>query len=154
MTRIMWIVSLIALAIGSVSAQSGSVRALARGGFSFIGNDGEALGTVSGTVQLGKNASADLMFVLKDAGGSMEQIPGEAIVFLLGVERSKVSGNRLTVWGPGTFQGEKTEIELTIVDATRKTAKDQVRIRVLRGKRVAFDHTASLDASAIQIIRR
>ena len=153
MARITFVVPLLALAIGSVSAQSGSLKASARGGFNYLGNDGEAVGSVSGEIQLGKKPTADFMIVLKDPGGATTDGQGEAIIFLKGVRQSKVTGSKVMVIGPGTFQGVPCEIEITIIDAKRRNEKDQIRVRVLRSSTGPFDHTAKLPATAITIGR-
>jgi hypothetical protein len=154
MARLNWIVLLLALAAVSVSALGGSIRAIARGGFSYFGNDGEATGTISGEIRLGKTSSSDLMFVLKDLGGVTDDGQQEAIIFLNEISRSSLIGNKLVVTGTGTFQGEPRQVEITLIDAKKRTERDQVRIRVIRGSHIEFDHSAKLDASAITISKQ
>jgi hypothetical protein len=154
MARITWIVLLLALAIVSGAAQTGSVKVSARGGFQLIGTDGEAAGSISGEIRLSANSAADIMFVLKDVGGATVDGQSEAIIFLKSIDHSKVVGNKMVLSGLGTFQGEQRTVEITIIDAQKRTDKDQIRVRVLRAGHVDFDRSARLDSSAIVITRQ
>jgi hypothetical protein len=154
MARFASIVLLLVLAIVSGYAQKGDVRAIARGGYRFIGADGEATGAISGEIRLGSNAKAEMMFVIKDVGGATRDGQSEAIIFLNGIARSSVSGNKIVVMGVGTFQGERRDVEVTLVDAKSKNERDQIRIRVLRAGHVEFDESAKLDSNSITITRQ
>jgi hypothetical protein len=154
MARFASIVLLLVLAIVCSYAQTGDVKAIARGGYKFIGADGEATGAISGEIRLGVHPTAELMFVIKDVGGATRDGQNEAIIFLNGIERSSVIGNKMVVMGVGTFQGEKRSVEVTLVDAKNRFDKDQIRIRVLNGGRVEFDQTAKLDSGSISITRQ
>lgn len=154
MARFTWTVLLFALAIVCSSAQTGSFKAVARGGFQYIGNDSEATGAISGEVRTGKNSFADFMFVLKDNGGATTDGQGEAIVFLKSVKRSVLSGNRLVVAGAGTYQGATHDIEVTFVDGRRRSETDQVRVRVVQNGHVLFDQSVKLAFDAVTISRQ
>ncbi|MBC8063773.1 MAG: hypothetical protein H7Y17_03015 [Chlorobia bacterium] len=154
MARFTGTVLLLVLAIVCCSAQTGSFKAIARGGFQYLGNDGEATGAISGEIRSGKNSFADFMFVLKDPGGATRDGQGEAVVFLKSVSRSVLTGNRLVVTGRGTFQGATQEIEVTFIDGLRRSEIDQVRVRVLRSGQVLFDQSARLAFDAVTISRQ
>ncbi len=154
MARTLWIVLLLVLAISLVIAQTGSVSAVARGGFQYFGNDGEAAGSISGRIRLGTNSSADMMFILKDPGGISADGSGEAVIFLKTVEKSKVTGNKMVVTGMGFFQGEQGDVEITLIDSINPKVKDQIRVRFLRAGHALFDHSAKLDRQAITITRQ
>lgn len=154
MARIAWIVLLLAVAIVSSSAQTGSIRAIARGGYKTVGTEGEAAGSITGEIRLGANAIAEMMFVLKDIGGATVDGQNEAIIYLKGIERSKLSGNKLVVVGTGFYQGEQRDVEITLVDSKKSTVKDEFRVRVLRAGRVEFDRSAKLPSDAVSITRQ
>ena len=153
MARISWVVLLFVLAVVTSSAQTESVRAMARGGFQHYGFEGEATGSVSGEIVLGKKPSAELMIVLKDASGVTQDAQHEAIIFLKSISKSKLSGNILTVVGKGTFQGEDRDIEITMTDAMRKGEKDKLDVKVIRFGRAEFQYSANLDANSIKVSR-
>lgn len=153
MARKVSIVLLFALATVLGFAQSGSVTASVRGGFDFLGNDGKGSGTIVGEIKLGSKPTADIMFVVKDTGGATREGLEEAIVFLKSVVKHTLKGNVLTVVGQGTYQGDARTVELTITDSHKANVRDTVRIRVLKGSYVEYDHSASLDAKAITVTK-
>ncbi len=153
MARFSGVVLLLALAVWTIGAQLGPVKATARGGFKYTGFEVEAAGSISGEIDLGVKGTTDLMIVLKDVGGITFEGQNEAIVFLKSVDRSKLSGNTLWVAGKGTFQGEVRQIEVTLTDATARNEKDAFHVRVIRNGRVEFEHSAKLDPKAISIVR-
>jgi hypothetical protein len=153
MARTSLIVLLLVLAVVTSSAQSGSVKAIARGGYGYIGFEGEASGSISGEINLAAKGSAELMLVLKDVGGVTLDAQNEAIIFLKSVSRSTLMGNSLTVVGKGTFQGEEREVEVTLTDAKGKNEKDALKVRVLHNGRVEFEHSAKFAANIITITR-
>jgi hypothetical protein len=154
MARIALIVLLLVVAIVSSSAQSGSIKAVARGGYKTIGTEGEATGSISGEIRLGAGAMAEIMFVLKDVGGATNDGQNEAIIHLKGIERSKMSGNKLVVTGMGFFQGEQRDVEITLVDSKKSNVSDEIRVRVLRAGRVEFDRSAKVPSNSISITRQ
>lgn len=153
MARFSWVVLLLALAVWTIAAQSGSVKATARGGFKYTGFEVEATGSISGEIDLSAKGTTELMIVLKDVGGITFEGQNEAIVFLKSVDRSKLSVNTLWVAGKGTFQGEARQIEVTLTDATARNGKDAFQVRVIRNGRVEFEHSAKLDPRTISIVR-
>lgn len=153
MARVSWVVLLFVLAVAISSAQSETVRAIARGGYQYIGFEGKASGSIAGEIVLGNKPSAELMLVLKDIGGITADAQNEAIIFLKSVSKSNLLGNVLTVSGKGTFQGDEREIEFTLTDAKRKGEKDLLIVKVFRYGRVEFQHAAKLDSSSIKISR-
>lgn len=155
MARATLIVPLIAVAVTSGFAQSGSLSASARGGYSFVGSDGQGAGSISGNIRIsGALRKADIMFVLKDVGGATLDGQSEVIVFLSSISKSIFVGNKLVVTGTGTFQGESREVEMTFVDSKSPKTADQIRIRVIRSGWVEFDHSAKLDSSTIKIVNQ
>lgn len=117
-----------------------------------MGADGDGAGSISGEIRIaGKQRTADVMFVLKDVGGATVDGQSEAIVFLTSVVKSEVVGNKLVVIGKGTFQGEPRDVEMTLVDSHKPSVADQIRVRVLRGGHVEFDHSAKLESGVISI---
>lgn len=153
MARVSWVALLFVLAIATSSAQSDSVKVKARGGYQYNGLEGEASGSISGEILLGKKPSAELMLVLKDVGGVTADAHNEAIIFLKSVSKQNSLGNTVTVTGKGTFQGEERVIEVTLTDAMRKNEKDLLTVKVFRFGRVEFQHTAKLDSNSITISR-
>lgn len=154
MARILWVVLLLVLAVWTSAAQSGQVTATARGGFKYTGIEGEATGSISGQVDLSVEGTTELMIVLKDIGGITFEGLNEAIVFLKSVDRSKLTVNTLWVVGKGTFQGEARQIEVTLIDATKRNEKDSFMVRVIKDGRIEFEHSAKLDPRAITIVRK
>lgn len=153
MARISWTVLLLVLAVVTSSAQSESVKAIARGGYGYVGFEGEASGSISGEISLAGKGTAELMVVLKDVGGITHDAQNEAIIFLKSVGKSSLVGNSLTVLGKGTFQGEDRQIEVTLTDSKAKNQKDGLRVRVLHNGRVEFEHSARVAADIITITR-
>lgn len=153
MARFALNVLLFALVTAAGFAQTGSVTATAQGGFRYVGFEGEAAGSISGEVRLGKDPRADFMLILKDVGGATRDGQNEAVIFLTSVETFKSSNGALTVTGRGTYQGESRMVELTLVDSNSKRVKDQFRVRVLNGAMVLFDKSEKVDPASIVIKR-
>ncbi|MCC7230724.1 MAG: hypothetical protein IT203_10055 [Fimbriimonadaceae bacterium] len=153
MARKASIVLLFALVSFLGIAQGGSVTASVRGGFEFLGNDGKGSGTIVGEIKLGSKPTADIMFVVKDTGGATREGLEEAIIFLKSVAKHTLKGNVMTVVGLGTYQGDSRTVELTITDSQKANIRDTVRVRVLKGSFVEYDHTASLDAKAVTVTK-
>jgi hypothetical protein len=154
MARFAFNVLLFALVTASGFAQSGSVTATAQGGFRYIGFEGEAAGSISGDLRLGKESRVDFMLVLKDVGGATKDGQNEAIIFMTSVESFKSSNGALTVIGKGTYQGESRTVELTLIDSNSKRVKDQFKVRVLKGAMVLFEKSEKVDPASIVIKRQ
>lgn len=153
MVRISLVVPLLAFAIGIHASQANSTKVVARGGYQFVGVEGDAAGSISGEIFTNPKKKTDLMIVLKDVGGITFERQNEAIIFLKSVTKHSLRNNVLIIAGKGTFQGEEREIELTLIDSGKVKEPDQFRVRVWNNRRVELDHSAKLDSTAITISR-